>query len=41
MLHGPEATVSSVGVETFEDQPGAVEAAIKLGKDIADKLKSK
>jgi len=41
MLHGPEATVSSVRVETFEDQPEAVEAAIKLGKDIADRLKSK
>ena len=41
MLYGPDATVSSVGVGAFEEQPEAVEAAIKLGKDIADKLKSK
>ena len=41
MLYGPDATVSSVGISTFEEQPEAVEAAIKLGKDIADKLKSK
>jgi multimeric flavodoxin WrbA len=39
MLYGPEASVSSVGVARFEEQPEAVEAAIKLGKDIADKLK--
>lgn len=41
MLHGPDATVFSVGVSTFEEQPETVEAAIKLGKDIADKLKLK
>ena len=40
MLYGPDANVSSVGVATFEEQPEAVKAAIKLGKDIADKLKS-
>ena len=39
MLHGPEATVSSVGVKIFEKQPMAMSAAVKLGKDIADKLK--
>lgn len=41
MLYGPEATVSSVGVGAFEEQPEAVAAAVKLGKDIADKLKQK
>ncbi len=41
MLSGPEATVSSVGVKIFEEQSEAVEAAVKLGKDIAGKLKSK
>lgn len=41
MLYGPDATVSSIGVRVFEEQPEAVKAAIKLGKDIADKLKSK
>lgn len=41
MLYGPEATVESVGSSSFEDQPEAVAAAVKLGKDIADKLKSK
>ena len=39
MLYGPEATVSSVGVKAFEEQPDAVEAAVKLGTDIAGKLK--
>jgi len=41
MLYGPDATVASVGVGTFEEQPESVAAAIKLGKGIADKLKSK
>lgn len=41
MLYGPDATVSSVGVGAFEEQPAAVDSAVKLGKDIADKLKSK
>jgi multimeric flavodoxin WrbA len=41
MLYGPAATVSSVGVGTFEEQPEAVEAVIKLGEDIANKLKQK
>ncbi len=39
MLHGPKASVSSVEVRAFEEQPEAVEAAIKLGKNIANKLK--
>lgn len=41
MLYGPDATVSSVGVGAFEEQPEAVEAAINLGKAIANKLKSR
>ena len=41
MLYGPDATISSVGVGAFEDQPEAVEAAIKLGKEIAAKLKQR
>lgn len=41
MLYGPDATVSSTGVRVFEEQQEAVKAAIKLGKDIAHKLKSK
>jgi len=41
MLYGPDVSVLSAGVATFEKQPEAVEAAIKLGNDIADKLKSK
>lgn len=41
MMYGPDATVASVGVGTFEEQPGAVEAAVKLGKDIAEKLRGK
>jgi len=41
MLYGPEASVASVGVNIFEDQPEAIEAAIKLGNDIAQSLTSK
>ncbi len=41
MLYGPDATVASVGINTFEDQTEAMKAAVKLGKDIAEKLKSK
>jgi len=41
MLYGPEATVASVGVATFEDQPDAVKAAVELGQKIAAKLKAK
>lgn len=40
MLHGPEATVESVGINSFEKQPGAVRAAIDLGESIATFLKS-
>lgn len=38
MMYGSEATVSSVGVKTFEEQQQAVEAAVKLGKAIAERL---
>ncbi len=41
MIHGQDATVSSVGVKTFEEQAGAVEAAIRLGKAISERLMSK
>lgn len=40
MLQGPNATISYVKVGTFEDQPEIVAAAIKLGEDIAAKLKT-
>ena len=38
MLYGPEATVESAGIQTFEAQPEAVEAAIRLGQTIAEYL---
>ena len=41
MLYGPEAIVESVGVNTFEEQSEAKKAAIELGQNIANKLKSK
>ena len=41
MLYGPDATVASVGVKSFEEQPGAVQAAVELGKGIAAKLQAK
>ncbi len=41
MLYGMEATVGSVGVNTFEEQAEAMKAAVEIGKKIADKLKSK
>lgn len=41
MLFGPDATLAETEIGTFEDQPEAVAAAIKLGKDIAEKLKGK
>ena len=41
MLYGPEATVASVGVNTFADQPEANEAAVALGKAIAAHLQGK
>lgn len=41
MLYGPEATVASVGLHRFEDQPAALEAARELGRGIAAALKAK
>ena len=41
MLYGPEATVASVGVHSFEEQAEAMKAAVALGKSIAARLKSK
>lgn len=41
MLYGPEATLANTKIGMFEEQPEAVEAAIALGKTIADKLISK
>ncbi|MDA0525365.1 flavodoxin family protein [Methanococcoides alaskense] len=41
MMFGPDATKASVGINRFEDQPEAVEAAKELGKNIAEHLKSK
>lgn len=38
MLYGPEATVDSVGIKSFEEQPMAVEAAGNLGRRIARAL---
>jgi multimeric flavodoxin WrbA len=41
MLYGPDATVASVGIKTFEDQPEAMKAAVELGRNISARLKSK
>ncbi len=41
MLYGEDATVASVGVNTFEEQTDALAAAVELGKNIAERLKSK
>ncbi|PQV41988.1 hypothetical protein [Methanohalophilus euhalobius] len=41
MMFGPDATKESVGINKFEDQPEAVNAAKELGKNIAEYLKSK
>jgi hypothetical protein len=35
MLYGPDATKDSVGINSFEEQPVAVEAARELGHKIA------
>jgi multimeric flavodoxin WrbA len=39
MLYGPDATVESVGIKSFEEQPVAMEAAKELGRKIAVELK--
>ena len=38
MLYGPEATVDSVDIKSFEEQPTAVESARDLGRKIAEAL---
>jgi len=41
MLYGPEATVDSVGIASFEGQPRAVDAATELGRNLAKALQKK
>ena len=41
MLYGPDATVSTVGIKTFEKQPKATAAARELGLRIAEALNKK
>ena len=41
MLYGPDATVDSVGIKSFEEQPIAVEAARGLVHKIAEALRAK
>ncbi len=40
MLHGPDATVASIGVAKFETQAGLVERARDLGKKIGDAVRT-
>lgn len=40
MLYGPDATVNTVIIKSFEEQPVAVDAAGELGRKIAEALKS-
>ena len=41
MIHGPEATVESVGIRRFEDQPDVVRQAQKLGQSIAAAIRKR
>jgi multimeric flavodoxin WrbA len=41
MLFGQEATVESVGINSFEEQPEAVKAAVELGESLTAFLKGK
>ncbi|HHT9139778.1 MAG TPA: flavodoxin family protein, partial [Candidatus Tripitaka californicus] len=41
MIFGPNATVDSVGINRFEGQPVATNAAMELGKEIAQALRIK
>ena len=41
MIFGPEATLDSLGIMRFEDQPEAVKNATELGRKIAEALRSK
>lgn len=38
MLYGPDATTEKVGINRFEEQPGAVERTRELGRTMATKL---
>ena len=38
--YGPEATVDSVDIKSFEEQSAAVEAASELGRKIAEALET-
>ena len=40
MLHGPEATVESVGVNRFEQETSQLEAAAQLGKKIREAVQA-
>jgi hypothetical protein len=40
MIFGPEATVESVGINRYEEQPEAVKDAKELGQKIAKALNS-
>ncbi|MCG8471606.1 MAG: flavodoxin family protein [Desulfobacterales bacterium] len=39
MIYGEEATVDSVGIQTFEEQPLSLEAAEALGRKLGEMLK--
>jgi multimeric flavodoxin WrbA len=41
MLYGPDATVDTVGIKAFEQQAVPVESARELGKQLAERLRSK
>jgi|Deesub1362A_J573_1020465.scaffolds.fasta_scaffold06803_1 multimeric flavodoxin WrbA len=41
MIHGPDATIDSVGIKSFEEQETAIKGARELGEKIAQALKSK
>ena len=41
MIYGPEATIDSVGIQSFESQPVSFEAAEALGKKLAETLAQK
>lgn len=38
MIHGPDATTDSVGIQRFEEQPLVVDAAAQLGRRLAEAL---
>ena len=40
MLYEPDAIAESIGIESFKDQPAAVEAVKELGRKIAEALET-